>query len=210
MSYLKIETKQFCIYLCGQLAQYCSPSGKLCCESSPNKCPAQKIKNSNGLKNAHKENPNFNNVQKGLMRGWDKFSEEKIYQIRLSGVPKTKKLRKERAQKNDKSKFINYRHQCQWKFGNDPIIIENIKGYELLKKYGMYNRIKNPTGVVRDHKLSIFDGFKNNINLDIMSHPSNCEFLLHIDNSRKTRLSSINLEKLLENIELWNARLAQR
>ncbi len=73
----------------------------------------------------------------------------------------------------------------------------------------MYNRIKNPTGVVRDHKLSICEGFKNYIDSEIMSHPANCEFLSHIENSRKSRLSSVNIEQLLDDIELWNARLAQ-
>jgi len=50
----KIETEELCFYGCGQRATHKNVSGKLMCESSPAKCPENKNKNSQGLKEAYK------------------------------------------------------------------------------------------------------------------------------------------------------------
>lgn len=44
-----------CEYNCGREAKYTLKNGKHCCESSSNKCPAIKAKNSEGVKKAHNE-----------------------------------------------------------------------------------------------------------------------------------------------------------
>ena len=143
------------------------------------------------------------------MRGWGKFSDEEKRLIRQSSAPKLKEYWESRASElsDRKSKLGYYRYQCRFKFGNDPEIIANIKGYELLKKYGMYHKTNNPGGVVRDHRLSCHEGYDLNIDPKIMSHPGNCEFMLHKDNARKTRKSSLTAEKLNEEISKFNAQV---
>lgn len=51
----QIETDSYCEYWCGNLARYVTASGKLICESSVNKCPTLRSKNSQGLVKKHKE-----------------------------------------------------------------------------------------------------------------------------------------------------------
>ena len=48
-----------CDYGCGQKAVYTLKNNKKCCESFYTKCPELRKKNSNGLKKAHKNNPNM-------------------------------------------------------------------------------------------------------------------------------------------------------
>lgn len=43
---------------------------------------------------------------------------------------------------------IEYYEKCEFKING---IIHLIEGNELLNAFGMYHRIKNPGGVVRDH-----------------------------------------------------------
>lgn len=59
----------YCQYGCGNKASYVLKNGVHCCSSSANKCPALRIKNSNGLKRKHEEvkkltgNANFYDYQ---------------------------------------------------------------------------------------------------------------------------------------------------
>ena len=48
------------------------------------------------------------------------------------------------------------------------------------------------------------DGFKQKISPEIISHPANCQILLHIDNNKKKSRSSITYVELLERISIWN------
>ena len=77
----------------------------------------------------------------------------------------------------------------------------------LLTQYGVFNTRdnKNATGCVRDHLLSRRYGFDNNIDPEIISHPANCEIVLHTENVRRARTNDnlITLEELLERIENW-------
>lgn len=50
-----IDTDELCGYGCGQQAKYINGSGRLMCSSRHNACPANKLKNSAGLKAAHKK-----------------------------------------------------------------------------------------------------------------------------------------------------------
>lgn len=54
-----IETLERCCYGCGNIATFKTVSNKLICLSNPQKCPINKNKNSNGLKEAHKDRPSF-------------------------------------------------------------------------------------------------------------------------------------------------------
>jgi len=107
------------------------------------------------------------------------------------------KLGKRKVTDEAKLKKMIYQEQCTFNLAG---IIETIKGYDLLVKYGMYSRKTNPSGVVRDHRLSIDFGFKNQIDPRIISHPANCEFIPHKANASKSSKSSITLQELLEEI----------
>jgi hypothetical protein len=82
------------------------------------------------------------------------------------------------------------------------------------KNYLKYNEFINPENLKRvtngndgyqlDHKFSVFEGFINNIEVDIISHPSNLELILWSDNIRKSRHSSILIEDLTNNIKKFN------
>lgn len=54
---MKVEEKKICDYGCGRQAHYQMKNGKWCCQSSYNRCPQIKRKNSEGLKKRHKIKP---------------------------------------------------------------------------------------------------------------------------------------------------------
>lgn len=110
-----------------------------------------------------------------------------------------------------KIKYETYRTRCKFKF--------NVYDYpdefdlSLIEKFGWYspngfkfkNKKPNLNGVSRDHQLSIFEGFKNNINPKIMSHPANCKIVEHYkENASKGSKSSFDDEELERRIRLWN------
>lgn len=204
---------QLCDNGCGNPAKfYSKETGRHRCMKSANSCPAKRKQNSNALKEHHAKSPGFNGVgQKGIMRGWEKFSELERKALNASSAPKVREYWKNRAEEleSDKGKLTYYRSQARFVFGNDPDTIRSILNYELLKQYGMYSKHSNPQGVVRDHRYSVYEGFINKVDPEIISHPANCQFLLHSDNARKTRRSSITLEQLMEDINGWNVRVLQ-
>ena len=78
---------------------------------------------------------------------------------------------------------------------------------ELLKDHGIYkpsNRGNNLKGVSRDHMYSVSQGFQNNVDPTIISHPANCQLLIHTENQSKGGKSKITLEQLLERINKFN------
>lgn len=191
-----------CHYGCGQDAIKQNKSGNWMCSNNSNSCPINRKKNSLAIKAAHDQ---------GKIPGWNKLvSDYGVNRAWSKGLTKeTNQSVKVVAEKNkgrrfitdeDRLKKIEYREECAFQI-NDQI--ENIKGFELLKQYGMYHKVKNKDGVVRDHRISIDFGFNNNIDPYIISHPANCEFLFHKDNARKTRNNSCTLEHLIEEIENW-------
>lgn len=99
-----------------------------------------------------------------------------------------------------------YRYSCRFQFNvyNYPEWFK--EGVELISKFGWYSTpgsrrgVLNIKGVSRDHLYSITDGYKNKIDPGIISHPANCELVLHTDNSRKNSRSSISLDELLKRI----------
>lgn len=109
-----------------------------------------------------------------------------------------------------RSDWHNYRLACQFKF--------NVYDYPdyfdlgLLEEHGWYsaaNRGNNLTGISRDHMISVKEGFRNDIDPAIISHPANCELMLQNDNSSKKTQSSITLSELLDRIENFDL-LAER
>ena len=88
-----------------------------------------------------------------------------------------------------------YRYLCSFRLS--PNDLYQIKGYNLLLKYGWYNSKTNPGGVVKDHRFSINMGWKLKVGPEIMSHPTNCEFLFNSDNIRKSDSCSLSLKELI-------------
>lgn len=81
----------------------------------------------------------------------------------------------------------------------------NEKEIKLLEEYGVFNSKSNTKGCVRDHLLSRRYGFENNIPTWIISHPANCEIVLHSENVRRssTNDNQLKLDELLKRIENW-------
>ena len=109
-----------------------------------------------------------------------------------------------------KKKFRNNHHKsqkqiywdlCKFKFPSSDY--HKIKGFSKLKEIGWYHKIKNPNGLVRDHMFSKSEGFKNNIDTKIISHPANCEFLTFQENNTKNKKCSLSLDNLIQIIENW-------
>ena len=101
----------------------------------------------------------------------------------------------------ESEKYSRYRSRC--KFQLRDVDIKNIKGYHLYEEFGLYHPIKNRGGVQKDHQFSVYDGYDQNIDSDIIRHPANCEFLLMRDNILKSNSSSISLDELLLTIQNW-------
>ena len=101
-----------------------------------------------------------------------------------------------------KTSFQNYRLKASFNF--------NVYDYpdyfnlQLIEEYGIYrakNRGDNLEGIVRDHMLSVKEGFMNNIDPGILAHPANCALIQHRDNCSKNSKSSITIFELLDRIK---------
>lgn len=113
--------------------------------------------------------------------------------------------KKNKFPKSNKKGIDRYRQLCEFKFSlND---YPDKFDFELIEKYGWYsasNRSNNINGVSRDHIYSIKNGFINNVDPKIMSHPANCRLILHRDNQKKKNKSNISLNELKEKIKHWD------
>jgi len=99
-----------CEYGCGQPARYQMSSGKWCCETSYNKCPAIRAKNAKGLKKAH---ANGRIKMKGFsdIDRW-KSNRQKILQalpkaFRLASGVSNQKLKKYMLE------YLGYFYRCE-------------------------------------------------------------------------------------------------
>lgn len=110
-----------------------------------------------------------------------------------------------RKNKRSDSEFLNYRHDCRFRF--------NLWKYpdefdlDLIKKYGWYkaaNRGNNLDGVSRDHRVSVMYGWENDIPASVISHPANCKLMQQNDNSSKNKKCSLVLQELMEHIKIWD------
>lgn len=198
----EVVTDALCECGCGTVARYQNRSGKFLCKPFPNSCPAIRAKNSNGLKTCGRD---YSDRYKSLSqdtkdkmawaKGHTKSTHPSIAKQASTVTGRRRTTNEERLHK------IIYREQCEFNLAG---CIERIPGFDLLKQSGMYSRGKNLDGVVRDHRISIDYGYKNNIDPKIISHPANCRFISHRDNARKTKKCEITLEQLLEDIKVWD------
>lgn len=106
---------------------------------------------------------------------------------------------------SNKTKLEQYRSDCQFKFSLNEFPEEF--DFDLINKYGWYkakNHGDNLYGVSRDHMVSVLYGFEHDIDPSIISHPANCQLLIHSKNSSKGYKCSITYDELLKRIEQWD------
>jgi len=126
---------------------------------------------------------------------------------------------KQFLQKKDTSKYCSvecyiesYRAvRTEWKQYNIACkFIFNVYNYpkyldlQLINEHGWYsasNRGNNLNGISRDHMFSVKQGFRQKVCPKIISHPANCQLLLHSLNSSKKTKCSITIEELKERIK---------
>jgi len=195
----KSSNTYLCSYGCRQYANFKFLSGKYCCSRVHNSCPSNREKNSKGLRNSgrdykagYKSLPAETKDKMAWSRGLTQ-EDPRVAKFALNSKGKR------RITDDAILKKVIYREQCNFSLAG---IIHNVRGYSLLEKYGMYSK-KNTNGVVRDHRISVNYGYLNNIDPVIISHPANCEFLIHKDNARKTFTNSVSIEELLADIAKW-------
>jgi len=112
---------------------------------------------------------------------------------------------KRKYDKRNMSEYQKYYRECQFDFALNEF--PNEFEFSLIEKHGWYqakNHGDNLTGVSRDHMISIKYGYENKINPELICHPANCKLMLHNDNVKKYKTSSITLDKLNEIINIWN------
>ena len=83
----------------------------------------------------------------------------------------------------------------------------------LIKSIGIFNAFKNTKGAVRDHKLGRKSGFNLKVFPELLRHPSNCQIISRIDNTKKQfvncenlRDSTITLAELFQAIIEFNGK----
>jgi hypothetical protein len=158
------------------------------------------------LTDEHKKNielaNNFNRVEK-VKRACVGCNTEIICRITSAKKFCTVKCWANYTEKN-KEPFLLYRQRANFKFNIDEY--PNKFDLTLVKKNGWYspsNKRNNLNGVSKDHMFSVKDGFINKVDPELLSHPANCELILHRANQRKRANSSITLEELLDRIKNW-------
>lgn len=107
--------------------------------------------------------------------------------------------------KRNSSERQIYRSNCEFNFSLNDYPDEF--DFSLIEQFGWYkakNHGNNLNGVSRDHKFSVNEGFKQNVDPEIIRHPANCQLLRHNDNVSKFDKCSITLEELKIEIEYWN------
>ena len=108
----------FCRYGCGHIAKYRTKAGKNICSPSPSSCPANRKKNSEGLKRAHIEGrmPGFSDGQR--LFGGEKTAAliKKKREHRLQNLPFDDLSGSEKRERI----MIEQKHKCA-ECGCDPI-----------------------------------------------------------------------------------------
>lgn len=97
---------------------------------------------------------------------------------------------------------IAYRNFCR--FNLNPRDHKSLYDFDLIKSNGWYRPSNhpdgyNPDGVTWDHLYRVEDGFKNQIDPYIMSHPANAEMLIWRENIARKQ-SQITLDQLYKRI----------
>lgn len=112
------------------------------------------------------------------------------------------KKRDKKYNRDEISSIRSYRIACLFKFDFEKY--QNEFDTELINQYGWYapknSKNCNLSGVSKDHLISIKFGFDNQIDPKIMSHPANCQIMIHTNNVKKGKFCSLTIEELLSKI----------
>lgn len=98
-----------------------------------------------------------------------------------------------------------YRPNCNFSFNLSDYPDEF--DFDLIKEHGWYsptNKNNKLDGVSRDHILSVGEGFENNIDTEIISHPANCKLMIHNENNIKNNKSDLTLDDLIKKIKIFD------
>ena len=69
-------------------------------------------------------------------------------------------------------------------------------------KGGRYKKW-NPSGLTRDHKISVNEAIKNNYDPYYIKHPLNCELMSFEKNNKKKIKSSLTYQQLLKIVDKY-------
>lgn len=159
-------------------------------------------------------------LNKNKVRGYTRY----FHQIKLSCVRCAKTIRiqdwkRHSCQKSRKPFSVKnnpkdkYRYECTFKFSIKEFPEWFSTAKTLIERYGWYspsNRGNNLNGCSRDHLYSISDGYKNNIDPDVISHPANCEIIPHKLNQHKHNKSTISISELYFRIALFSKQYGEK
>lgn len=104
--------------------------------------------------------------------------------------------------------LAEYRYNARFKFSLSDYPEWFSYASQLIDMHGWYsasNRGNNKSGCSRDHMYSVSDGFKNNVDVRLISHPANCKIITHKENQHKNKNSSISYEDLLHRISVFES-----
>jgi len=134
---------------------------------------------------------------------WAKKNDKLIFRSVSDGLKLAWK--KGKLKKSDKLGIERYRQLCSFKFNLSDY--PSKFDFDLIKEHGWYkakNRGDNPTGVSRDHILSVKEGYEKGILPYYLSHPANCQLMIHTENNIKNTNSDITIEELIQKIKEWD------
>ena len=207
----EIEIKEYNVDKPKKDKYYCSRT----CANSHHRTEESKLKISNTIKKKieNGEKVGFiNNVdfkyklQKPIVSictncnsEFSRNKKQKFCSVKCVNEYKTEYCRK------NKTELQIYKKNCRFNFAlNDyPDEFE----FDLIKKYGWYqakNHGDNLGGISRDHMFSVNEGFKMNVDPNLIKHPANCKLMIHNENISKNFRCSISIKELEKRIEDWN------
>ena len=102
---------------------------------------------------------------------------------------------------------ISSMKNAQYRFKFNIFDYPNLFNLSLIEKYGFVSfggkrgGILNHNGISRDHKISVSDAIKFEYDPYYISHPLNCELMLHSENAKKRTKSSISYEALIKLVD---------
>jgi len=185
-------------------------TGKSLLDERSKKCSITKntLDIKTGLTNAQISGKKCSETKKinGIINHWDTCSEyEKKRRLKKQYIS-TRKHHEITGYWRKKENINNYElyfTESKFKHG---FRTSNKNEKNLLSEYGVFNSFTNTKGCVRDHLLSRRYGFENNIPVWIISHPANCEIVLHSENVKRsnTNDNQITLNELLERIKIYD------
>lgn len=114
--------------------------------------------------------------------------------------------------RESKNPYHFYRSLANW---NCNVLDYDVIGSDLFYKFGFFNIKTNTKGMVRDHRFSRLNGFKDLVFPEILRHPFNCEFIQHGDNARKHHSKkidsdSITIDELFEGIKTYEKEYSEQ